>query len=149
VPDPGRRFIFGHSLGGAIAIDLASRQPAAAGLIVESSFTSIPDMAARNYWYVPGMVLTQRYESLAKVAAVKLPVLFMHGKADSVVPWQMSEQLHAAAEAAATRRLVLMPEAGHSNFSWKFSDAYRRALEGFVREVSEVGRRVERLSRQP
>ena len=57
----------------------------------------------------------------------------MHGKADGVVPWQMSEQLHSAA--TAPKRLVLMEEAGHSNMSWKFSDEYRRALRAFVDEA--------------
>jgi pimeloyl-ACP methyl ester carboxylesterase len=133
VPDAGHRYIFGHSLGGAVAIELAARHPAAAGLIVESSFTSIPDMAKINYWYVPGAVLTQRYNSIDKIAAVKLPVLFLHGQADSIVPWQMSEQLHAAA--TSPKRLVLVPEAGHSNISWRFSEEYRRALQAFVADM--------------
>lgn len=132
-PDAKRRFIFGHSLGGAVAIDLAARQPAAAGLIVEASFTSIADMSSRSYWYVPTTVLTQRYDSITKIASVKLPVLFMHGKADGVVPYQMSEQLHAAA--TSPKRLVLMDEAGHSNMSWKFSEEYRRVLRAFVDEA--------------
>ncbi len=137
MPDVRRRFIFGHSLGGAVAIDLAARHPEAAGLIVESSFTSIPDMASLNYWYVPSLVLTQRYASLEKIAAVKLPVLFMHGKADSVVPYTMSEQLHAAA--TSPKRLLLVPEAGHSNLSWRFSDQYIRTLRAFVAEVASAG----------
>jgi pimeloyl-ACP methyl ester carboxylesterase len=139
-PDARRRFIFGHSLGGAVAIDLASHRPEAAGLIVEASFTSIPDMSSRNYWYVPTTVLTQRYDSIGKIPRVTLPVLFMHGKADGVVPWQMSEQLHAAA--TSPKRLVLMEEAGHSNMSWKFSEEYRRALRAFVDEVRGMADRV-------
>lgn len=137
VPDARRRFIFGHSLGGAVAIDLAARQPEAAGLIVESSFTSIPEMASRSHWYVPSALLTQRYESLEKIAAVKLPVLFMHGKADSVVPYSMSEQLHAAA--TSRKRLLLVAGAGHSNISWRFSDEYIGALRAFVAEVAAAG----------
>jgi pimeloyl-ACP methyl ester carboxylesterase len=136
-PDARRRFIFGHSLGGAVAIDLASRQVAAAGLIVEASFTSIPDMASRSYWYVPEAVLTQRYASIDKIAAVKLPLLFMHGKADGVVPYQMSERLHAAA--TSPKRLVLMEDAGHSNMSWKFSAEYLRAVRGFFAELGPGG----------
>jgi pimeloyl-ACP methyl ester carboxylesterase len=150
VPDARRRFIMGHSLGGAVAIELAARHPAAAGLIVEASFTSIPDMASRSYWYVPSVVLTQRYDSRQKIASVKLPVLFMHGKADGVVPYQMSEQLHAAA--TSHKRLVLMDEAGHSNMSWKFSDAYLAALRAFVAEVAGAAgaaRGAGTLSRHP
>ena len=114
-----------------------ARQVAAAGLIVEASFTSIPDMASRSYWYVPAAVLTQRYASIDKIAAVKLPLLFMHGKADGVVPYQMSERLHAAATSA--KRLVLMEDAGHSNMSWKFSAEYLRAVRGFFAELGPGG----------
>ncbi len=68
-PDPRRRFAYGHSLGGAVAIELATRNDDVAGLIVESTFTSMADMAEKmGYGNFPiGLVLTQRFDSLAKV----------------------------------------------------------------------------------
>ncbi|MGV8294787.1 alpha/beta hydrolase, partial [Pseudomonas aeruginosa] len=83
--------VYGHSLGGAIAIDLAARpgQPDFAGLIVESSFTSISAMLATMKWgRVPGasLLVTQPFDSVDKLAAMHTPMLFMHGTADRVVP---------------------------------------------------------------
>src|SRR5690606_42159806 len=105
--------VYGHSLGGAIAIDLATRadRPAIAGLIAESTFTSVRDMLATTRWgWMPGLALlvTQPFDSLDKVARLELPVLFGHGTADRVVPHAMSDALHEAARLAppALRRLV-------------------------------------------
>ena len=92
--DPGRAFIYGHSLGGAVAIELALRRPEAAGLIVESAFTSMPDIAKIGYWMFPvDWLLNQRFDALAKVPLLRVPVLFIHGTADSEVPYTMSERL--------------------------------------------------------
>jgi pimeloyl-ACP methyl ester carboxylesterase len=131
-PQPGRRFVFGHSLGGAVAIELATRSPDMAGLIVESSFTSIVDMAeTTRYGYLPvGLILTQRFDSLAKVPKLTMPVLFVHGTADRWVPPSMSERLHAASPAP--KRLVLVDGGGHSNVSGVAFDLYRREVLAFT-----------------
>jgi pimeloyl-ACP methyl ester carboxylesterase len=68
--DPGRAFIYGHSLGGAVAIELALRRPEAAGLIVESAFTSMPDIAKTRYWMFPvDWLLNQRFDAEGRTAA--------------------------------------------------------------------------------
>jgi len=70
--DPSRIVIFGKSLGGAVAVDLASKiEPS--GLIVESSFTSIPDMAARHYPFVPRAFIRTRMDSLKKIGTITAP----------------------------------------------------------------------------
>ena len=62
-PDTARRFMYGHSLGGAVAIDLASRKPAS-GLVTFSTFTTMTDMAAHQHPYAPvSLLLRQRFES--------------------------------------------------------------------------------------
>jgi pimeloyl-ACP methyl ester carboxylesterase len=134
-PDARKRFIFGHSLGGAIAIDLAARQPEAAGLVVESTFTSIPDMVQHlPYGWLPLQPLvTQRFDSASKIASIRLPVLFIHGGADRYVPPSMSERLHALAPEP--KRLVIVPDAGHSNTAWRHFDQYRAAIEAFASSV--------------
>jgi uncharacterized protein len=135
VPEPKRRLILGHSLGGAIAIDLATRLKAdeLKGLVVEASFTSIRDMLAQTQWgWLPVKnIITQEFNSLLKIKQVKLPVLFVHGTADNVVPHTMSDALFAAANEP--KQLVKIENGSHSGLSWANPTAYRSAL----RDLSE------------
>src|SRR6267378_1033848 len=97
--DPRDIYVYGHSLGAAIAIDLAARHPELGGLIVESGFTSIYDMARLEpkYGIYPvGLLLNQRFDSISKVSRLELPVLYIHGTADQVVPYEMGEALFKA-----------------------------------------------------
>lgn len=129
--DPGRTFIYGHSLGGAVAIELALRRPEAAGLIVESGFTSMSDMAKINYWMFPvDWLLNQRFDALGKVPALRVPVLFIHGTADREVPTVMSERLFSAARAP--KALTLIPGAGHEDNASVGGALYTRAVVEFV-----------------
>jgi fermentation-respiration switch protein FrsA (DUF1100 family) len=94
--------LFGESLGGAIAIDLALRTQSSrfqcAALIVQSSFTSIPDMAATVIPHFPGFLLHTKMNSLNKINSVACPKLFIHSRADDVVPFEMGRRLFEAAE---------------------------------------------------
>ncbi|MGB8435793.1 MAG: alpha/beta fold hydrolase [Burkholderiales bacterium] len=134
-PDPQRRFLYGHSLGGAVAIDLASRNADVAGLIVESSFTSMSDMAARSkYGFLPvDLVLTQHFDSLAKISMVSAPVLFIHGTGDRYVPPEMSERLYQ--EAREPKRLLLVEDAGHNDASMRAIERDPGAIPGLLRQV--------------
>ncbi|MFC4278731.1 alpha/beta hydrolase [Achromobacter aloeverae] len=140
-PDPARRFIYGHSLGGAIAIDLATRQnmPPFAGLIVESSFTSIDAMLRLRQWgRIPGagLLVTQPFDSIGKVAQLRTPVLFIHGTADAVIPPAMSDQLYAAVRdvTPALKRLVKIEGASHSG-AVRSGARYDHAVQSFVRDA--------------
>jgi len=136
VPDPRRRIIYGHSLGGAVAVDLAAaldRAPggsaeAARGLVVESSFTTLADVArAVTYSWLPAeWILSQKFDSLGKIVQVRMPVLFVHGAADRFVPARFSQALYDAARAR--KRLLLVDGATHNNSMRIASDAYRDAL---------------------
>jgi hypothetical protein len=133
---PSQIFIYGHSLGGAIAIDLAVKQPETAGLIVESSFTSVREVVAhRNlFWMFPvDLILTQRFESIKKVPKLKMPVLFIHGIADSIVPAFMSQKLYAAAPEP--KKLLIVPDAEHNNVAEVAPAEYLRAVRIFVRQA--------------
>jgi hypothetical protein len=131
-PDPHRRFVYGHSLGGAVAIDLATRNDDVAGVIAEATFTSMREMAeAMGYGNLPlDLVLTQRFDSLAKVAKVRAPVLFVHGTSDRFVPAAMSERLYAAAPEP--KRLLLVDGGNHSNTSYVAFDKYQTAVREFL-----------------
>jgi fermentation-respiration switch protein FrsA (DUF1100 family) len=118
-PDPTQRFIYGHSLGGAVAIDLAARLSAndiaAGGLIVESTFTSLADIAAAMSfdWLPTRLLLTQKFDSLDKIARVRMPVLIAHGASDRLVPARFSSSLYGAARAP--KKLLLVDGASHNN----------------------------------
>ena len=126
---PGRpRYIVGHSLGGAIAAELAKRRPDAAGLVLEATFTSVREMIDRSAWsFLPvGLILTQEFDTLAKIGEVKVPVLITHGTRDSIVPFEMGEKLYAAAKSP--KRFIKVEGAGHHNLSGAAFDEYRTAL---------------------
>ncbi len=133
---PEQIVIYGHSLGGAIAIELAIRHPDAAGLIVESSFTSVPEMAARSplFRIFPlKLVVHQRFASIAKVPAIAMPVLFIHGTADRAIPYTMSEQLFAAAPEP--KRLWLVPDGGHNTNAKTAGEAYFQTIRTFLHQL--------------
>ncbi|NJN58229.1 MAG: alpha/beta fold hydrolase [Leptolyngbyaceae cyanobacterium SL_5_9] len=142
---PEQIFIYGHSLGGAIAINLATQNPSAAGLIVQSSFTSMREMAtyAKNLEIFPlDLLLTQRFDSLQKLQAngspreksLQMPVLFIHGTADVQVPSVMSEALYAAAPEP--KQIWLVPNAGHNDVADVAGAEYLQVVRRFVERAS-------------
>jgi alpha-beta hydrolase superfamily lysophospholipase len=136
-PDPARRYIYGHSLGGAVAIDLAAHLSAgdgpvpARGLIVESTFTTLADIArALSYDWLPVQwIMTQKFDSVTKIAQVRMPVLLAHGDADRYVPARFSRALYDAARAP--KRLLLVEGGSHNNSMRLGRDSYRDALHEF------------------
>ncbi|WP_397448845.1 alpha/beta hydrolase [Pseudomonas sp. NA-150] len=139
-PDASRRLIYGHSLGGAVAIDLAadlatvSGKPQARGLIIESTFTTLADVAAAvsdNRLPVRGLpirwLLSQKFDSIDKIADIHLPVLIVHGSADPFVPPRFSEELYQAAQQP--KHLLLVPGGTHNNSMALGNDAYRQAIK--------------------
>jgi hypothetical protein len=151
-PDPSRRYIYGHSLGGAIAIDLASKlsagdAPAAArGLIVESTFTTLADIArALSYDWLPvEWIITQKFDSIDKIARVRMPVLIVHGDSDRYVPSRFSKALFAAARSP--KQLLLVEGGSHNNSMRVGRDEYRAALHALFGLAEDSSRDVERVS---
>jgi hypothetical protein len=96
--DLGRTQIvyFGRSLGAAIAVEMARRQPPAA-LILESPFTTLKDIARVHYPFLPLSFLRTKYESLRKIREIRVPLLILHGDRDEVVPLEHARRLHAVA----------------------------------------------------
>jgi fermentation-respiration switch protein FrsA (DUF1100 family) len=94
---PRRVLLYGGSLGGAVATDVAVRRPHRA-LVLVSAFTSFPDMAKTVYPWLPAhWLMRNRLDNLAKIGRVGGPVFLAHGTADRVVPFAQGERLFAAA----------------------------------------------------
>jgi alpha-beta hydrolase superfamily lysophospholipase len=123
-----QRFIFGHSLGGAVAIDLASKVDDERGTIVEGTFTSIPDVASSMKWgWLPvGPLITQRFESIAKVSKIGSPLLVVHGDSDSLIASDLGRKLYEAAPGR--KRFVLVEGGSHFSTMAMGAAKYREAL---------------------
>ncbi|MDD2685860.1 MAG: alpha/beta hydrolase [Gallionella sp.] len=130
---PQTSFIYGHSLGGAVAVDLASRHGDAAGLILEATFTSMMDMGAIEYGFLPiDLLLGERFDSQQKIAELHVPLLLIHGTWDAKIPVEMGKRLF---ELAPQPKFLQLIEGGeHSNSSAIAWIEYRTAFDGFVRQ---------------
>ncbi len=122
------RYMFGHSLGGAIAIQLGSEVNDAKGLIVEGTFTSLRDVfdSMRFGWLPLGPLITQRFDSARKIARVQSPVLVVHGLRDSLIPPALGRALYERAQGP--KRLVLVEGGSHYSTNAVGAAQYRHAL---------------------
>lgn len=132
----GRIVIFGDSLGGAVAIELATKVRAA-GLIVQSSFTSIKDMAAEVMPFLPAFILRTRMDSINKIARVPYPKLFIHSPADEMVPYRFGRQLFDAA--SQPKQFYEVKNASHNETDLVGGRAYFDAIGDFVRALRAKG----------
>jgi alpha-beta hydrolase superfamily lysophospholipase len=140
-PDPSRRFVYGYSLGGAVAIALAAERDGLAGVVVESSFTSIGDLVRASRWgWVPFLdaAVTQEFDSRARIGRVNEPLLLVHGTADGVIPHTMSDELLAAATAVPSdhKRLVKIDGANHRGAPFVDRTVFDAALRDFVAQAA-------------
>ncbi len=128
--EPTRIFLFGESLGTGVAIALAARRDVR-GVALEAPYSSIADVAASIYWYVPVRYLMHdQYRSDERVKNVRAPLFIMHGVADRVVPIRFGEKLFAAANEP--KGFFRVSGAGHQ----ALDDP--RAQKRFVEWVNEV-----------
>ena len=128
-------WVFGHSLGGAIAIELATQRPLA-GLIIQSTFSSMVQavqFGGQYNWVPVNWILTQRFDSMAKVPQLAAPVLYIHGLEDDTTAAVMSEQLYKASPPP--KHLWLVPEAGHNNVADTAGPKYFTTVETFVEQM--------------
>ena len=127
--------ISGHSIGGAIAIELAYRQPEAAGLIVESTFTSMTDMVHHIGYnrIFPKWLLNQPFSSQQKVPELQMPMLLIHGMEDATIPTGMSEQLYTLAPEP--KQLWLVPGADHNDVAQVAGPQYFEVLQQWLASI--------------
>ena len=123
-----KRYVFGHSLGAAIAVRLAGAVDDAAGLIVEGSFTSIPAVVKTMKWgWLPVTpLITQRFDAGTYVERVKAPLLVVHGSEDRLIQPVLGRALYERARGP--KRFVLVEGGTHHNTNAVGQEAYRHAL---------------------
>jgi fermentation-respiration switch protein FrsA (DUF1100 family) len=131
---PKRIVLYGKSLGGAVAADLASKVEVGA-LILQSTFTSTPDMAGQVMPFFPARLLMRtKYDTLSKMKAIACPKLIVHGRRDEMIPFEMAERNFAAA--AEPKESAWFDEGGHNTLIDRNGPAWREALRRFVDRVA-------------
>ncbi|MEC8554406.1 MAG: alpha/beta hydrolase [Planctomycetota bacterium] len=119
--------LMGRSLGGGVAVDLAAKD-GARGLVLASTFTSLPAAGKAQLPWVPtSLLMTQRLDSLSKIADYTGPLLQSHGDADAVIPYELGKRLFAAANVP--KQFVTIKGGGHNAPQ---SEEYRCALDRFL-----------------
>lgn len=123
------RYIFGHSLGGAIAVQLAAEVDDASGLIVEGSFPSIAAVIASSRWgWLPvAPLVTQRFDAGSRIGKVRAPVLVVHGSDDQLIHPDLGRTLYE--QAPAPKRFVLVEGGSHHNTNAVGAAQYAQALK--------------------
>jgi len=124
--------LMGESIGGAVAVDLAARDGARA-LILESTFTTLPDAAAFHYPWLPvRWAMRTRFDSLSKIGQYRGPLFMSHGDADSVVPYDLGRRLFEAANEP--KQFLDLPGHDHNDpMPPDYYDAVREFLERIAR----------------
>lgn len=127
--------IYGISLGGAVAVDLASKVEAGA-LILENTFSSMRDMAHYYYPYIPSFMVSDRFNSYKIIEEIKMPKLFFATKEDKVVPYKLTEKLYD--KAPGVKRMVTLE--GDHNGAWMNSLVdYMDAIQKFLSDCASEG----------
>ena len=131
--DPDRLVLFGRSLGGAVATWLAAEQ-SPRGLIIESTFSSVPDLAAELYWFLPVRRLARiEYPVEALLGSIQSPVLVVHSREDEIIPFHHGEALYSA-HPGQTRFLEL-----RGDHNGGFLQSQRLYVEGIGAFLDEIG----------
>ncbi|MFA5039325.1 MAG: alpha/beta hydrolase [Candidatus Omnitrophota bacterium] len=120
--------VYGESLGTAVAVELARRVPVK-GLVLEGGFTSIEDMGRLFYPWLPSILISSKYDSLRKIADVRVPVLFIHSRNDEVVPFDMGRRLY---EAYPGEKQFVATTGSHNDHFLNHQARLRDAFEGYL-----------------
>lgn len=138
--EPRRIILFGESLGGAVACEVAGSHKVG-GIILESSFTSAIDVARKVFPLLPPQIfLKSRFDNLGKIAHITAPVLILHGTQDTTIPPAHARRLYAAANGPKT--LTLIPGAGHNDVFLVGGKEYTGAISRFLAECISKQERV-------
>jgi len=134
--DPARIAYLGEYLGAAVALELALAHPPL-GIVLQSAFTSIRDMARFHYPFIPAALVPDAYPNLARVRELRAPLLVLHGDADDIVPVAAGRALHAAAPEP--KRLQVLEGLGHNDLVSGAGPEYGRLIADWARSLSPAG----------
>lgn len=141
-PNPCKRLLYGHSMGGGVAVEVAYRLKYPddyAGVMLESTFTALADVATEQRWYAWMLkpIQSQYFDSLSKIEQVAAPLLVRHGVADQTVPFVLGRRLFDAASSGAYPRWLIAFEGGsHSGLHTEFPDNYRSTAWEFSAAIA-------------
>ncbi len=121
----------GRSLGGAVALDLASKLPVG-GLIIESTFVTAYRVMTRI-----SLLPLDKFKSLSKIKKVRCPVLVIHGTRDEVIPFWHGEKLFE--EANEPKTFLQVKDAEHNNLMRTAGSDYEKALQDFASSIKKTG----------
>lgn len=130
--DPNRIIIYGASLGGIVAVDIASKRPAAA-LIVDSSITSAKESARIFYPYLPTILMKVKFDSIGKIQHIKTPKLIIHSPDDRTIPYQMGVRLY---DAASEPKTFLKSTGGHNEIQMASDKQTTAAFKEFLAQLN-------------
>lgn len=130
--------LLGRSLGGGVMVDLAA-QDGARGLILESTFTSLPAVAASHPALAPlSLLMSNRMNSADKIPQFRGPLLMSHGDRDDLIPFKIGQKLYAKANEP--KKFVTIKGAGHN---WSFTEEYLQELDKFLGSLPPRQQRAE------
>jgi hypothetical protein len=137
-PLPRLRVVYGHSMGGAAAVTLASTLHGGSdygALVLESTFTRLPDVAAAaGAWGRIGAALTTlEFDSLSRIARIDAPLLMLHGTQDKTVPIELGRRLRDAAPPGV--RWVEVPGGTHSRLMTEAPELYQRTFKDLMQTL--------------
>jgi len=129
---PDKIIFYGESLGCAVATEMAIRHPAA-GLILESPFTSTVAMARRIFPWLPvRWIVRYRYDNLSKIPKIKMPLLILHSPQDEIVPFAMGQELFVAAPSP---KYFVELVGDHNEGYAEAGDRYNAAVKEFLSRI--------------
>lgn len=131
--DPAHLILFGSSLGGAVAVEVATQRKAAA-LILEATFSSGKALARKLYPFLPiDLLMQSEYNSIEKIRTLDIPILVIHGSNDSIVPIDLARDLFNAANEP--KEFYEIPRADHNDTYFVGGLDYFRRVQDFGRKV--------------
>jgi fermentation-respiration switch protein FrsA (DUF1100 family) len=122
---------YSESIGGAVIIDLASKQKLG-GLIIDSAFTNSEDMVKLIYPFLPYWVFSSRWDSLNKIKSVTAPKLIIHSINDEIVPYKLGVKLY---DFAPQPKEFLQIRGGHNSCFFESKDILREKIAGFLKRL--------------